>query len=81
MSDEKFDQEKIRLLNTKIAENRFRDITSIVVIKNEKLLLEEYFSQSGRDSLQDTRSVGKSFASTLMGIAIKDGYFKMRISC
>lgn len=76
VSDEKFDQEKIRLLNTKIAENRFRDITSIVVIKNEKLLLEEYFSQSGRDSLQDTRSVGKSFASTLMGIAIKDGYFK-----
>ncbi|WP_223560060.1 serine hydrolase domain-containing protein [Chryseobacterium lathyri] len=76
VSDEKLDQEKIRLLNTKIAENRFRDITSIVVIKNEKLLLEEYFSQSGRDSLQDTRSVGKSFASALMGIAINDGYFK-----
>lgn len=76
VSDEKFDQGKIRLLNTKIAENRFRDITSIVVIKNEKLLLEEYFSQSGRDSLQDTRSVGKSFASALMGIAIKDGYIK-----
>lgn len=76
VSDEKFDQEKIRLLNTKIAENRFRDITGIVIIKNEKLLLEEYFSRSGRDSLQDTRSVGKSFASALMGIAIQDGYFK-----
>lgn len=76
VSDEKLDQEKIRLLNTKIAENRFRDITSIVIIKNEKLLLEEYFGQSGRDSLQDTRSVGKSFASALMGIAIKDSYFK-----
>ncbi|MDP9960140.1 serine hydrolase domain-containing protein [Chryseobacterium lathyri] len=76
MSDEKLDEEKIRLLNTKIAGNRFRDITSIVIIKNERLLLEEYFSQSGRDSLQDTRSVGKSFASALMGIAIKDGYFK-----
>jgi len=76
VSDEKLNEEKIRLLNRKIAENRFRDITSIVVIKNNKLLLEEYFSQSGRDSLQDTRSVGKSFASALMGIAIKDGYFK-----
>jgi len=76
VSDKQLDQEKIRLLNTKIAENRFRDITSIVVIKNEKLLLEEYFSKSGRDSLQDTRSVGKSFASALMGIAIKEGYFK-----
>lgn len=76
ISDENLNKEKIRLLNTKITANRFRDITSIVVIKNEKLLLEEYFSQSGRDSLQDTRSVGKSFASALMGIAIKDGYIK-----
>lgn len=76
VSDEKFDQKKIRILNTKIAENRFINVTSIVVIKNGKLLLEEYFNLSGRDSLQDTRSVGKSFASVLMGIAIKDGYFK-----
>lgn len=76
ISDENLNKEKIRILNTKITANRFRDITSIVVIKNEKLLLEEYFSQSGRDSLQDTRSVGKSFASALMGIAIKDGYIK-----
>ncbi len=76
ISDETFNQEKIRALNQKIAENRFRDITSIVVIKNGKLLLEEYFNKYNRDSLNDTRSVGKSFASALMGIAIKDGYLK-----
>ncbi len=76
ISDEKIDQEKIRLLNQKIAENRFREITGIVVIKDEKLLLEEYFNGYGRDSLNDTRSVGKSFSSALMGIAIKDGYIK-----
>ncbi|WP_449401063.1 serine hydrolase domain-containing protein [Chryseobacterium wanjuense] len=76
VSEEKFNTGKIRLLNKKIAENRFRDITSIVIIKNDKLLLEEYFNHSGRDSLQDTRSVGKSFSSALMGIAIKDGYLK-----
>jgi CubicO group peptidase (beta-lactamase class C family) len=46
------------------------------VIKNEKLLLEEYFNGYKRDSLNDTRSVGKSFSSALMGIAIKDGYIK-----
>jgi hypothetical protein len=66
----------IRNLNKKIAENRFRDITGIAVIKNGKLLLEEYFNGSGRDSLQDTRSVGKSFSSALTGIAIKEGYLK-----
>jgi len=76
VSDEKFDQEKIKALNRKIAENRFRDITGIVVIKNEKLLLEEYFNGYKRDSLNDTRSVGKSFSSALMGMAIKDGYIK-----
>lgn len=76
VSDEKFNQEKIRALNQKIAENRFRDITSIVVIKNGELILEEYFNKYNRDSLNDTRSVGKSFASALMGIAIKDGYIK-----
>ncbi|MEY8759840.1 serine hydrolase domain-containing protein [Chryseobacterium tongliaoense] len=76
VSDEKINAEKIKILNRKIAENRFRDITGIVVIKNNKLLLEEYFSQSGRDSLQDTRSVEKSFASALTGMAIQDGYLK-----
>lgn len=76
VSDEKFNQEKIRALNQKIAENRFRDITSIVVIKNGELILEEYFNKYNRDSLNDTRSVGKSFASALMGIAIKNGYIK-----
>ncbi|PTT75912.1 serine hydrolase domain-containing protein, partial [Chryseobacterium sp. HMWF001] len=74
--EEKFNHEKIRALNQKITENRFRDITGIVVIKNEKLLLEEYFNGYKRDSLNDTRSVGKSFSSALMGIAIKDGYIK-----
>jgi CubicO group peptidase (beta-lactamase class C family) len=76
VSEEKFNTEKIRALHQKIAENRFRDITGIVVIKNEKLLLEEYFNRYKRDSLNDTRSVGKSFSSALMGMAIKDGYVK-----
>jgi len=76
ISGEKFNLEKIRLLNQKIAENRFREITGIVVIKNDKLLLEEYFNGSERDSLNDTRSVGKSFSSALMGMAIKDGHIK-----
>lgn len=76
VSNEEFIEEKVRALNKKIAENRFREITGIVVIKNGKLLIEEYFNGYKRDSLNDTRSVGKSFSSALMGIAIKDGYIK-----
>lgn len=76
ISQERINTEIIRILNKKIAENRFKNITGIVIIKEGKLLLEEYFNESGRDSLQDTRSVGKSFSSALMGIAIKEGYLK-----
>ena len=71
-----YDKEKIRLLNRKVAENFYKEIKSIVVIRDGKLLIEEYFGGATRDTLHNTRSVGKSFASTMMGIAIQDGYIK-----
>lgn len=70
------DTAKIEALNRKIAEKKFKEITSIVVVKNGNLLLEEYFNGANRSTLHDTRSVGKSFASTMLGIAVKDGYIK-----
>jgi len=76
ISKESFDTKKIKEMNALIAGNRFKQITSIVVIKNGKLLIEEYFNGSARDSLHNPRSVGKTFASTMMGIAIHDGYIK-----
>ncbi len=63
-------------LNTKILQNQFKEITGLAVIADGKLLLEEYFNGYTRDSLHDTRSVGKSFASTLTGMAIEDGYLR-----
>lgn len=71
-----FDQKRIEELKKQIALNTFKAITSIVVIKEGKLLIEEYFNKTNRNTLHDTRSVGKSFTSALMGIAIKDGYIK-----
>lgn len=71
-----YDKEKIRQLKRKIAENLYKEIKGIVVIKDGKLLMEEYFNGANRDVLHNTRSVGKSFASTMMGIAINDGYIK-----
>jgi CubicO group peptidase (beta-lactamase class C family) len=76
ISDASYDQEKIRQLNRKIAENLYREIKSIIVIRDGQLLIEEYFNGATRDTLQNTRSVGKSFASTMMGIAIGEGYLK-----
>lgn len=76
ISDEKINNTKIEELNRKILAKEFKNITSIVVIKDEKLLIEEYFNESTRNTLHDTRSVGKSFASALLGIAINKGYIK-----
>lgn len=71
-----YDKEKIRALNRKIAEGRFENINGIVVIKDGALLLEEYFNGASRVDLHDPRSVGKSIASSVLGIAIEDGYIK-----
>lgn len=76
VSKEPFDQNKIKELKGNIDEGVFKKISSVIVIKNGKLLIEEYFNGKNRNSLHDTRSVGKSFASTMCGIAIRDGYLK-----
>lgn len=76
ISDDYFDRDNIKALNRKIAELSFEDINinGLVVVKNNKLLIEEYFNGSSRESLHDVRSVGKSFASSMLGIAIEDGH-------
>lgn len=76
VSKDGFDSSKIEALNRKIAEKRFKNINGIVVVKENKLLIEEYFNGEHRNSLHDSRSVGKSFASTMLGIAIEENYIK-----
>jgi CubicO group peptidase (beta-lactamase class C family) len=76
LSKERYRQDLIRAMNQKIAQKDFKDISAVVVIKNNALLLEEYFNGSDRSSLHDPRSVGKSFASTLLGIAIGEGFIQ-----
>lgn len=76
VSKDTFDNNRIEALNRKIAENRFENINGIVVIKDNKLLIEEYFNSENRNSLHDPRSVGKSIASTMLGIAIDKKFIK-----
>lgn len=76
VSSARFDQRRIKELIANIEADVFKHVTSVVVIKNGRLLIEEYFNGAGRDSLHDMRSVGKSFASTMTGIAIGEGYLQ-----
>lgn len=76
ISKASYNKDLIRAMNKKIAEKDFKDISSVVVIKEGALLLEEYFNGSDRSSLHDPRSVGKSFAATMLGIAIAEGFIQ-----
>jgi CubicO group peptidase (beta-lactamase class C family) len=76
VSNDNFDDEKIRSLNREITAKKFKEISSVVIVKDGKLLIEEYFTGSDRKEKFNTRSVGKSFMSAVMGIAIDKGFIK-----
>jgi CubicO group peptidase (beta-lactamase class C family) len=76
ISTEKYDNKKIKELKGAIEEGIYKKINGIVVLKNGKILIEEYFNCENRNSLHNPRSVGKSFASTIAGVAINEGFLK-----
>jgi len=50
--------------------------TAFIVIKDDAILYEGYFNGYARDSINTSFSVAKSFASTLIGIAIDEGHIE-----
>jgi CubicO group peptidase (beta-lactamase class C family) len=48
--------------------------TAFVVLRGDTLLYEGYFNGSSHEATQASLSVAKSFASTLVGIAIQEGF-------
>jgi CubicO group peptidase (beta-lactamase class C family) len=76
LSKDPYDSTRIKTMKGLVDSGAFRHITSVVVIKNGNILIEEYFNGATRETLHNPRSVGKSFASTMMGMAIRDGYLK-----
>jgi CubicO group peptidase (beta-lactamase class C family) len=50
--------------------------TAFLVIHDDKVLYEKYFNGYDETSLNTSFSMAKSFASTLVGIAIDEGYIK-----
>ena len=59
----------IHLINT----NPPNDFRGLVVIKDNRLVVEEYFNTYWRETIHDVRSAGKSVTSLLLGIAIDKG--------
>jgi CubicO group peptidase (beta-lactamase class C family) len=62
----------------KIISGIYSNVHSVLIIKDGKLVFEQYFYQYTKDSLQEMRSASKSFFSALTGIAIDKGFIKSR---
>jgi len=68
-----FDENKLSGLVKKIAAGKFGNINSLIIIQNDKLILENYFRGWSRNKLHECYSVTKSVTSALIGIAIRKG--------
>jgi CubicO group peptidase (beta-lactamase class C family) len=51
-----------------------RHIHGLLIVKNNKLIVESYFDGWHRNRFQSMRSASKSIASTMVGIAIDKGF-------
>lgn len=60
-------------MDAAIRKGDFKQITSVLVSQDGKLLHETYFDSDGEAGLRNTRSVGKSVTGMLVGIAIAQG--------
>jgi len=55
-------------------QNEAHEVHSVLLVKNGKIIIEEYFGETTINELHDIRSVTKSIISLLMGIAIDKGF-------
>ncbi len=53
--------------------NRYRLVRSVLVVKEDQLVIERYFNGCNENSRHQIHSVTKSFVSTAVGISIKQG--------
>ena len=60
-------------LKEAVAKGGYPKTTSVLVVRDGKLVYEEYFGEGGGDLLNDTRSATKSITSLAVGAAIGDG--------
>jgi len=68
------EEQKLHEMMHEILSGNSRYVHSILLIKNGKLIFEEYFFGYGRDTDHFLASVSKSVTSLIIGVAINKGY-------
>ena len=68
--EQNFDTLKLQALVTKINNGQFGDVHSLLIARNNQVVLEEYFNGYNRNTLHRLYSATKSVTSALIGISI-----------
>ena len=74
--EEGVDPKQITDLMLAILTEKYKNIHSVLLVKNGNLILEEYFYGYNRKKLHQIRSATKSIGSVLTGIAIDQGFIR-----
>lgn len=72
------DASLIKQMVEKIADETYKNVHSVLIIKDGKLVMEEYFYEYDQNKLHQLRSTTKSFISALVGIAIDKKFIKSK---
>ena len=70
------DTSLLKEMMLKIINGTYPNVHSVLIIKDGKLVFEEYFYEYNRERVHELRSATKSVISALAGIAIDKGYIK-----
>lgn len=70
------DPGRVEKLDQAVLDGTFKQINSVVIVHDGRLLLERYYNGADRDTTHNPRSVGKTFAGTILGIAIAEGHIQ-----
>ena len=70
------DTSQINKMIERIIDGTYANVHSILLVKDGKLILEEYFYEYDQNSLHELRSATKTFISSLVGIANAKGFIK-----
>lgn len=77
LKDEGIDEETIEEVSQLIRDtNSYENVLSMLIVKNGKLVHEEYSPYCQRNTLHWMASITKTITSTLIGIAIDKGYIE-----
>lgn len=68
-----FNIDSINILDDTISNFEQRNYRALMVIKDNKMVLEYYYNTFWRYHIHDIRSAGKSITALLLGVAIKEG--------